>query len=139
MQESPQAARVKVLASGNATERRFRCDLPLCVIILVFDVGIISCSYAISLLVISYHLLLWFTKKIYKFVSLCRKQRLWGCLIVLLFFFLSLKTILNNFEHLLSKLLFVNIIWKCFRGERIKYLLGKFVLRTYFNSQRSLG
>lgn len=27
MQESPQAARVKVLASGNATERRFRWDI----------------------------------------------------------------------------------------------------------------
>lgn len=26
-QESPQAARVKVLASGNATERRFRLDI----------------------------------------------------------------------------------------------------------------
>nr|XP_012567231.1 actin-related protein 4-like [Cicer arietinum] len=29
LEESPQAARVKVLASGNATERRFRCDLSL--------------------------------------------------------------------------------------------------------------
>nr|POE68791.1 actin-related protein 4 [Quercus suber] len=28
LDESPEAARVKVLASGNATERRFRCDSP---------------------------------------------------------------------------------------------------------------
>ena len=30
LQESPQAARVKVMASGNSVERRFRLDYYIC-------------------------------------------------------------------------------------------------------------
>ena len=68
LQESPQAARVKVLASGNATERRFRCVIylmsmhllwfwclmmPFPLLLFYFSFLVISCNWQIWFIISS--------------------------------------------------------------------------------------